>query len=55
MKSILIGEEKSDFLQACPLLENKKTAAALADKEYDADHIVAEILATGAEVVILPK
>lgn len=55
MKFILTGGEKSDFIQAWPLLENQKADAVLADKGYDADYIVAEISAMGAEVVIPPK
>lgn len=52
MRFILTGGEKSDFLQACSLLENQKADAILADKGYDADYIVSEIVAMGAEVVI---
>lgn len=55
MKFILTGGEASDFLQACPLLENQKAGAVLADKGYDANYIVAKISAMGAEVVIPPK
>lgn len=55
MKFILTGGEKSDFLHACPLLENQQADAVLADKGYDADYIVTYIEAMGAEVVIPPK
>lgn len=55
MRFILTGGEKSDFLQACPLLEGQRANAVLADRGYDADYIVAEIKAIGAEAVIPPK
>ena len=37
------------------MLEGKTANAVLADKGYDADYIVGEIAAMGAEVVIPPK
>lgn len=43
------------FYSGLPLLENQKGDIVLADKVYDADSIVAEISAMGAEVVIPPK
>jgi transposase len=55
MKFILTGGEKSDFLQACPLLAGQKAGAVLADKGYDASYIVDAIVAMGATVVIPPK
>ena len=55
MKFILTGGEKSDFPQACPLLEGQSADAVLADKGYDAGYIVNEIEAMGAEAVIPPK
>jgi transposase len=55
MKFILTGGEKSDFLQALPLIAGAKPDAVLADKGYDASYIVSEIEAMGAEVVIPPR
>ena len=55
MKFILTGGEKSDFLQACPLLENQNANAVLADKGYDADYMIAKISSLGAEAIIPPK
>ena len=55
MQFMLTGGEASDFLQACPLLEDKKADAVLADKGYDADYIVTKIQAMGAEAVIPPR
>ncbi|WP_156802946.1 IS5 family transposase [Desulfovibrio sp. 6_1_46AFAA] len=55
MRFILTGGEKSDFLQACPLLEEQRAEAVLADKGYDAGYIVDAIQAMGAEAVIPPK
>ena len=55
IKFILTGGEKSDFLQACPLLENQRAEAVLADKGYDADYIITTIQSMGAEAIIPPK
>ncbi len=52
MKFILTGGEKSDYPQALPLLSGESASAVLADKGYDADYIVAEVLAMEAEPVI---
>jgi putative transposase len=37
------------------LIDGIETAATLADKGYDADHLAEKIAANGAEVVIPPK
>lgn len=55
MKFILTGGEKSDCQQALPLLSGESTAAVLADKGYDADYIVEEVLKMDAEAVIPPR
>jgi len=55
MKFILAGGEKSDFLQACPLLAGKKADPVLADKGYAAGYRVNEIEAMGAEATIPSK
>jgi transposase len=52
MKFILTGGEKSDYQQALPLLSGEAACAVLADKGYDADYIVEEIIAMEAEPVI---
>ena len=55
MRFILTGGEKSDYQQACPLLAGQNAEAVLADKGYDADYIVEQISAIGAEAVIPPR
>ena len=55
MKFILTGGEKADCQQALALLEGESAEAILADKGYDADYIVARIVAMDAEPVIPPK
>lgn len=55
MKFILTGGEASDYLQALPLLSGESASAVLADKGYDADYIVDEVLKMDAEAVIPPR
>ena len=55
MKFILTGGEKSDYQQALPLLSGASASAVLADKGYDADYIVKEVLKMNAEAVIPPR
>ncbi len=55
MKFILTGGEKSDYEQALPLLSGEVADAVLADKGYDADYIVEEVVAMEAEPVIPPR
>lgn len=55
MRFILSGSQQSDFIQALPLLHQRKAQAVLADKGYDADSIVEAIISMGAQAVIPPK
>ncbi|KAL1110038.1 hypothetical protein AAG570_014160 [Ranatra chinensis] len=55
MKFILTGGEKSDYHQALPLLSGEVAGAVLADKGYDADYIIEEVIAMEAEPVIPPR
>lgn len=55
MKFILTGGEKSDYQQALPLLSGESATAVLADKGYDADYIVEEVLKMDAVAVIPPR
>ena len=55
MKFILTGGETSDYQQACPLLAGQRAKAVLADKGYDADYIVEQVSAIGADAVIPPR
>ncbi len=50
----MTGGEQADCFQALPLLEGRTATAVLADKGYDADYIVTEVVAMGAEAVIPP-
>lgn len=52
---ILTGGEQSDYKQALNLLERQAADFVLADKGYDADYIIEEVLAKGAEAVIPSK
>ena len=53
----LIGSagQRNDIAFAHDLIDGFKTQAAIADKGYDADHLVERIAETGAEAVIPPK
>ena len=51
----MTGGEASDYTQALALLDGVKASAVLADKGYDADYVVAEIVKMEGEVVIPPK
>lgn len=44
----------SDYVQAIPLLAGQKAKVVLADKGYDANHIVEKVYSMGAEAVIPP-
>ena len=55
IRFILTGGEASDYTQAIPLLDGVKAKAIFADKGYDADYIVAEIVKMEGEVVIPSK
>jgi len=55
VKFILTGGGTSDYQQACPLLAGQRAKAVLADKGYDADYIVEQVSAIGAEAVIPPR
>ena len=53
----LIGTpgQRNDIALAHDLIEGFEADAVIADKGYDADHLVQTIVETGAEVVIPPK
>jgi putative transposase len=53
----LIGSpgQRSDIAFAHDLIDGIDANAALADKGYDADHLVNRIAESGAEIVIPPK
>lgn len=51
---ILTGGKRADCFQALPLLAGMKAFAVPADKGCDADYIVEEVTAMGAEAVIPP-
>ncbi|TXH85543.1 MAG: IS5 family transposase [Rhizobium sp.] len=53
----LIGSpgQRNDIAFAHDLIDGFETAAALADKAYDADHLCERIVEAGAELVIPPK
>jgi len=51
---MLTGGEQSDYKQALNLLDRQDASFVLADKGYDADYILEEILAKGAQPVIPP-
>jgi transposase len=52
---ILTGGERPDCEQALDLLANQQADAVLADKGYDADYIVEEVIRMESEVVIPPR
>ena len=47
--------QRSDVRQAEALLEQVEAGAVIADKAYDADHLVEHLTARGAKAVIPPK
>lgn len=55
LRFILTGGEQSDYKQALNLLDCQEADFVLADKGYDADYIIEEILAKGAQAVVPPK
>ena len=55
IRFLLTGGKASDYSQALALLEGLKAKAILADKSYDADDVVAEIVKMKGEVVISSK
>ena len=55
MRFILTGGEQSDYKQALNLLDKQDADFVLADKGYDADHIIEKILAKGTQPVIPSK
>lgn len=55
LRVILSAGQIADIDCASPLIENLPGRAVVADKGHDADHFVARIEATGAEVVIPPR
>ena len=55
IRFVLTPGQRSDVRQATPLLEGLEAGAVVADKGYDADWLVEQITATGAEAVIPPR
>ena len=51
----MTGGEASDYTQALALLDGVKACAVLADKGYDADYVVEEIVKMEGKVVIPSK
>ena len=54
LRWILTGGEAADIKQAEALIEGLPTEAVVADKAYDADALIARIVASGAVAVIPP-
>ncbi len=52
---ILTGGQEADVTQAGPLMEGHRAGAAIADKAYDSDAVVAAAKRQGAEAVIPSK
>ena len=52
---ILTGGQEADVTRAGPLVEGHRTGAAIADKAYDSDAVVAAAKRQGAEAVIPSK
>jgi transposase len=52
---ILTGGQEADVTRAGPLVEGHRTVAAIADKAYDSDAVVAAAKRQGAEAVIPSK
>jgi transposase len=55
LRIILSAGQIADIDCAAALIENLPAQAVVADKGYDADHLVTRIEATGAEAVIPPR
>jgi transposase len=55
LKFIVTPGQDSDYTQAKVLLENVDGEYVIADKGYDADHIVGKVKEIGAEAVIPPR
>ena len=55
LRWILTPGQRNDITQAKALLDGIDAGAVVADRGYDADWLVAQIEATGAEAVIPPK
>lgn len=55
LRFILTGDEEHDGRQATSLLKGQEAGTVLADKGYDANHIVKVLQALGAQVVIPPR
>jgi transposase len=55
LRFVLTPGQRHDLTQAAALLDGHEAEAVVADKGYDADWLVAQIVAAGAEPVIPPK
>jgi putative transposase len=55
LRLLLAPGQRGDVRQAEALLQGLAPAAVVADRAYDADHLVSQIYLAGAEVVIPPN
>ena len=55
MRFELLPGQRHDTVGVAPLIENVAFGGLIADKAFDADWILAELDARGAEVVILNR
>jgi transposase len=55
LKFILTGGHRHDVTQAIELLEGRETTRVIADKGYDAQSVLDQVVTMGAEAVIPPK